>query len=138
MGAKAIKQAENRGESRGSLAPSIQRIEELELTQRYMVLGVLLTAIEHDIEIIEGSKAKFHRSYVSMLRGIQDRVLLDKAGISLRFRRKGIRILEESKGREGLRGSYLCRGYQHHFTLLWRVVQQECDKLLKSYAMQSS
>lgn len=138
MGANAAinKSAVNR--ERKSWANPVQSMEELQLVQHYMILGILISALEHDIGIMSKSDAKFRNSYISFLRGVQDRVLLDKAGLGLKFRTRGISVHEEKREQDGLKGAYICRGYQHQFTMLWGAVRQECDRLIKSYCQSSS
>jgi hypothetical protein len=116
----------------------VQSMGELQLVQRYMVLGILIFALEHDIGIMSASDAKFRRSYISFLRGVQDRVLLDKAGLGLKFRARGISVHEEKREPGGLKGVYICRGYQHQFTMLWGAVRQECEVIIKSFCQRKS
>ncbi|MHA7962609.1 hypothetical protein ACX93W_00590 [Paenibacillus sp. CAU 1782] len=138
MGANAAINGAVVNREKKSWTTPVQSMEELQLVQRYMILGILISALEHDIGIMSRSEAKFRNSYISFLRGVQDRVLLDKAGLGLRFRARGISVHEEKRGQDGLIGAYLCRGYQHRFTMLWGAVRKECDEIIKNYCQASS
>jgi hypothetical protein len=93
--------------------------------------------LEHDIAAIGVSGMKLPRFYESVLRAVQDRVLLDLAGIRKQFRESGIKVYEERRERDGLHARYVCRGYHHRFFMLWGFVKAESERLLKGYTAKS-
>ncbi len=113
--------------------PPIQTEEELEWVKRYILLGMVMQILNHDIRIIDSSGIKFPRLYESVLRSIQDRVLLDLAHTKRLFREQGIKVYEENKEEKGLRARYVCRGYHHQFFMLWGFVKAEAERLLKQF-----
>jgi len=108
--------------------------EELEAVKRYVLLGVVVRILDHDIRVVDSSSMKLPRFYESMLRGLQDRVLLELAALRKTFRTAGIKVFEERREPEGLTAEYLCRGYRHRFTMLWSFVRAEAERLLKRYS----
>lgn len=124
---------ESRTEGEGAAHPPIQTEEELETVKRYVLLGIVMRILDHDIRVLGTSSIKLPRLYESMLRGVQDRVLLDLAAIRKDFRRSGIKVYEQSQEREGLRAQYVCRGYRHQFYMLWGFVKAESERVLKRY-----
>jgi hypothetical protein len=128
-------------EARG-IQPSItshaplQQQYELDAVKQYMLLELALLIIEHDIKAIGLTKFKLPRLYESVLRGVQDRVLLDMANLRRMFRERGIKIYERLKKADGLLVQYVCRGYHHEKMLLWSVVKVECEAMLKRYMSQ--
>lgn len=111
----AAKEEEARGKVRMAANPPIQTEEELVLVKQYVLLGIVMRILDHDIRVIGTSAIKLPRFYESMMRGMQDRVLLDLAGIRRKFRETGIKVYEEKREADGLHAEYVCRGYHHRF-----------------------
>ncbi|MHA6483612.1 hypothetical protein ACX1C1_17125 [Paenibacillus sp. strain BS8-2] len=113
--------------------PPIQTEEELEFVKRYVLLGIVMRILDHDIRAIGVSGMKLPRFYESVLRAVQDRVLLDLAAARKQFRESGIKVYEERREKDGLHAQYVCRGYHHRFFMLWGFVKAESERLLKGY-----
>jgi len=113
--------------------PPIQTEEELGLVKRYVLLGIVMRILDHDIRVIGTASIKLPRFYESVMRGIQDRVLLDLAGIRREFRQMGIKVYEEKNESGGLHVQYVCRGYHHRLFMLWTFVKAESERVLKQY-----
>lgn len=113
--------------------PPVQTDEELELVKRYELLGIVMRILDHDIRVIGTASIKLPRLYESMLRGVQDRVLLDLSAIRRQFREIGIKVYEEKQEADGLSAQYMCRGYHHRFFMLWGFVKAESERVLKQY-----
>jgi hypothetical protein len=129
----AAKEEEIRAQAKEALSPPIQTEEELGLVRRYVVLGIVMRILDHDIQVIGSSRIKLPRFYESMLRGVQDRVLLDLAALRKQFRELGIKVYEEKRESDGLHTKYMCRGYHHRFFMLWGFVKSDSERLLKQY-----
>ncbi|WP_341278506.1 hypothetical protein [Paenibacillus sp. FSL H8-0537] len=111
----------------------IQREEELVLARRYVLLGIIVRILDHDIRVLHSSEAKLPKLYETMLLGLQDRVLLELAALRKQLRSKGIEMLEEIRSEDGLEAQYICRGYRHRFILLWGYIRSESEQLLRTY-----
>lgn len=129
----AANEEEVRGRVRTAAHPPIQTEEELVLVKRYVLLGIVMRILDHDIRVIGTSAIKLPRFYESMLRGLQDRVLLELAAIRRQFRETGIKVYEEKRETDGLHTEYVCRGYHHRFFMLWGFVKAESERVLKQY-----
>ncbi|CAM4240987.1 hypothetical protein FHS16_001302 [Paenibacillus endophyticus] len=123
----------SRGKAKTAAHPPIQTEEELELVKRFVLLGIVMRILDHDIRVIGSSAIKLPRFYESMMRGMQDRVLLDLAVIKREFRQTGIKVYEERRQKDGLHAEYVCRGYHHRFFMLWGFVKAESERVLKQY-----
>lgn len=115
--------------------PPIQTEDELELVKRYVLLGIVMRILDHDIRVIGTAGIKLPRFYESMLRGIQDRVLLDLAALRREFRKLGIKVYEEKRESDGLHAQYVCRGYHQRLFMLWGFVKAESERVLKQYLL---
>ncbi|WP_338552058.1 hypothetical protein [Paenibacillus sp. KS-LC4] len=111
----------------------IQREDELVLARRYVLLGIIVRILDHDIRVLHSSEAKLPKLYETMLAGLQDRVLLELAALRKQLRSKGIAMLEEKRSEDGLEAQYICRGYRHRFILLWGYIRLESEQLLRTY-----
>jgi len=114
--------------------PPLPGDDELEAVKRYVLLGIAVRILDHDIRVVGSSKLKLPRFYESVLRGLQDRALLELAALRRLFRSSGIKVYEERKEAEGLTAAWVCRGYHHRFTMPWSFVRAEAERLLKRYA----
>jgi len=114
--------------------PPLQSDDELEAVKRYVLLGIAVRILDHDIRVVDSSRLKLPRFYESILRGLQDRALLELAALRRMFRTSGIKVYEELKEADGLTAAYVCRGYHHRFTMPWSFVRAEAERLLKRYA----
>ncbi|CAM4314692.1 hypothetical protein [Paenibacillus tarimensis] len=113
--------------------PPVQTEQELEIVKRYVIMGIAMRILDHDIRIVGRAPMKLPRFYESLLRALQDRVLLEMAAMRKQFREVGIKIYEEHRSPERLTARYVCRGYHHEFSLQWNFVRVEAERILKSY-----
>ncbi|WP_020616972.1 hypothetical protein [Paenibacillus daejeonensis] len=111
----------------------IQTEGDLNLVKRFLLLRIAVQILDHDIGIAGASSMKLPRLYESILRALQDRVLLDQAAAKREMIAGGILIHREQRHAEGLKVQYAIRGYQHEFTMLWPFVRREAEQLLGQY-----
>ena len=111
----------------------LQQAEEADAVKQYLLLGFVMKIIDHDIKVIQKSTIKLPRLYETVLRAVQDNVLLDMADYRRQFRQSGIKIYEELQEKDGLLAKYVCRGYHHQIYMLWDFIKVECERVLKQY-----
>ncbi|QHW34102.1 hypothetical protein GZH47_27110 [Paenibacillus rhizovicinus] len=107
--------------------------KEMELVRHYALLGIVNVILEHDIRIAGAAPTKLPRLYESMMRGLQDRVLLELAGLRMQFKGSGIGICNERRTKDSLITSYRCMGCERSFSMPWTFVKAEAERLLKGY-----
>lgn len=112
---------------------TLQHADEADAVKQYLLLGFVMKIIDHDIKVIQKSTIKLPRLYETVLRSVQDNVLLDMANYRRQFRTKGIKIYEENQEKDGLLAKYVCRGYHHQMYMLWEFIKVECERVLKHY-----
>ncbi|PWV99708.1 hypothetical protein DFQ01_11382 [Paenibacillus cellulosilyticus] len=118
---------------RRTAPPPVQSEAEQSMVKRYVLLGIVMRILDHDIRVVARSGMKLPRLYESMLRAVQDRVLLDLAALRKQFRDAGIKIYEESQQHDSMVAKYVCRGYHHQFAMVWGFVKAESERLMKTY-----
>lgn len=111
--------------------------EELNLIKLYMLLPMILTALERDAAIIEKA-LKTPEPYLEVIRRAQQAVTNDLRQVRTRFRIAGIKVYDEQRNKQGLRAKYLCRGYHHEFQMLMNYVAAESKELMRKYLGLSS
>jgi hypothetical protein len=107
--------------------------EEFARVMRYVLLGIVLRVLDHDVRAIDASPAKMRRVYRTLLLAVQDRVLLDMAALRRSFREAGIKIYEERRDQTGVTARFACRGYHHRVSLLWPFIRARAEELLRDY-----
>ncbi|MCK9860129.1 hypothetical protein [Paenibacillus sp. ATY16] len=127
----AIRYADEQVRERESPAYSAE--DETTLVQRYVLLGIVMLVLDHDIRVMGTGSIKLPRLYESLLRGIQDRVLLEQAALRMQFRKAGIKLTEERRLKEGMETVYICRGSTKRFYLPWSYLKAESEQAIKQY-----
>ncbi|GIP32984.1 hypothetical protein [Paenibacillus sp. J2TS4] len=115
-----------------SKAP-LETKEDLELVKEYILLPLLLDALEHDIALMERIQLKMAAFYVGNLRGIQIDITTALTLIRQQMRIRGIKVYEQQRTRLGIEARYLCRGYHHTFAMLWSLVKAELTAKLSLF-----
>lgn len=129
----AVSWKEARGKVQTAPTLPVQTDEELGQVKRYVLLGIVMRILDHDIRVLGAAGIKLPRFYESLLRGVQDRVMLDLVEMRREFRRMGLKVYEERREADGLHAQYMCRGYHHHFFMLWGFVKAESERVLRQY-----
>jgi hypothetical protein len=106
---------------------------EFENVKRYVLLGIVLRILDHDVRAVDASPAKMRRVYRTLLLAVQDRVLLDMAALRRSFRAAGIKIYEERRDQAGVTALFACRGYHHRISLLWPFIRARAEEMLQEY-----
>ena len=104
--------------------------EEAALIRQSLILPIVLDVLEHDVGVLQRSSAKMNAIYVRYLYALQDQVSLSLFQLRRRMKLQEIKVVDQRRGKEGLKVSVLCRGYEHNSTLLWPVVRSEIELVL--------
>jgi hypothetical protein len=54
-------------------------------------------------------------------------------GLRKQMRTRGVKVLEETRGKDGIETVYLCRGYKQRFYMLWTFARNEVKKELSRH-----
>ncbi|CAM4418192.1 hypothetical protein U9M73_08690 [Paenibacillus phoenicis] len=107
--------------------------EDLQLVKEYILLPVLLNVLERDMKALGTVKLKMDVVYVRALRTAQDLITADLTLLRKKMRDRGIKVFEQQRTELGIEARYLCRGYQHRFSMLWSLVKAELNQYLSKY-----
>ena len=106
--------------------------EDVLLVKKHILLVTLLDVLDRDTARLSGALAggivSAHVQHY--LRSLQDKVGLELVKIRKGMRQRGIKVTETSRTAKGIEARYLCRGYQHQFTMLWSLVKAELIAVL--------
>ncbi|SHE11651.1 Uncharacterised protein [Chlamydia abortus] len=111
---------------------TLETEEELQLIKEYTLLPILLDVLERDVAVLEKARLKMSPVYVRKLKQAQDQISIHLAHIRKALRRRGIKVYELQRTRLGIEAHYLCKGYNHTFSMLWSLVKAELYKELSS------
>lgn len=107
--------------------------EDLQLVKEYILLPILLDVLEKDIAAIQSVKLNMGGIYEESLRQAQGQIITDLTLLRNNLRKRGIKVYEQQHTKLFLEARYLCRGYQHKFSMLWNLVTAEQQRYLNMY-----
>jgi hypothetical protein len=107
--------------------------EELQWIKEAILLPLVLTALERDGQWIRLSKIKTKQPYLDVIERAMQRITDDLVLIRRHFRERGIKILSSNRSSYGIHCTFLCRGYESHFELLWYYARGEAEQKMKHY-----
>lgn len=107
--------------------------EEMEMVNDYILFPILLDALERDIQSLQVTQLKLGKVVAYSFHRIQDQILNDLHTLHKKLKIHGIKIYEPRRTQSHVEATYLCRGYQHRFSMLWGVVKAELEKILSNY-----
>ena len=108
-------------------APMEKTEEELTYVKQSLILPIVLDVLAHDIRVLQSSKAKINGLYAKYLNSLQDKASLELYHLRRQLRQRGIKVFRQERAKQGLEAEYLCRGYEHRFTMMWGVVKAEVE-----------
>ncbi|WP_433946988.1 hypothetical protein [Paenibacillus sp. SN-8-1] len=106
--------------------------EDTDYVKLYLILPLILTAFERDKRIAEAT-FKTPRPYIELINEAIKRVETDIKEIRRMMRTLGIKVYEEQLTAKGIEAKYLCRGYQHNFSMLTNFLAAESSVLMEKY-----
>ncbi|MEO3944225.1 hypothetical protein [Gorillibacterium sp. CAU 1737] len=113
--------------------PPVPTSAEQQLVKHYVLLPVLLTQLQQDLDAIHASTIRISLPHVVVLQRMMDSVRVDLRRIRANLGLAGIRIYSEERGEEGLSCRYVCRGYRETFRLSRENVATELGLLAGHY-----
>lgn len=100
----------------------ISKTDEI-LIKRYLMLPLILSAFERDKKIILAAE---NLTMVEIYGIIIDRAINEATqellSVKRAFVKRGIKVTEEHRYKDGVHADYLCRGYQGNILLEWSVL----------------
>lgn len=106
---------------------------EKQLVRQYVLLPVLLSILQRDIDTLTQSAVKVRLPYYVVVRRIMDTIREDLSAIRKQLGLNGIRIYTEAKSQEGIRCKYVCRGYHEELFLSREVTLTALNRLAERY-----
>ena len=107
--------------------------EDHRLVKSLVVRTLLLDVLERDIRTLDTLLLKMPEVYVLSLTRIQNQVLKEMLAVKQQMRKRGVKILEEKREKEGIETLYLCRGYWQRFYMLWTFARNEVKQELSRH-----
>jgi hypothetical protein len=103
------------------------------MVKEAILIPVMLDYLQSDIETVHTAGLKLDLIFIRGLTKIQDDIINEHYVLKRELRARGIKLLPEKQTRAGIEADYLCRGYEHHMTLLWGTVRTEALKKASHY-----
>lgn len=109
----------------------LQTEQEGQLVKQLALLPVVLDVLERDIAALQTVPLKMRGIYVQCLQYAQDQATLDLSHVRKQLRQRGIKVYEQRRTHLGIELQYVCRGYEHQFSILWSFVKAEVERWLR-------
>lgn len=104
------------------------------LVKRYILLPLIMTAYERDLHIITDSGLfKSPDLYAEILEIGLKAVTEDLSGVRKAFAKRGIKVYDEHRLKDGVQAEYMCRGYHSKMFLSWSLITSEAAVLMRKY-----
>lgn len=113
--------------------PPVPTATEKQLVKHYVLLPVLLTMLQRDIDAIRDSAVRISLPHIVVIQRMMDSVREDLARIRGNLGLAGIRIYSEERNSEGVSCRYVCRGYRETFHMTRDDVKTEIGLLAGHY-----
>ncbi|MBD8839643.1 hypothetical protein MHB85_20825 [Paenibacillus sp. FSL K6-4396] len=107
--------------------------EDHRLIKGMVVRTLLLDVLERDIRTLDTLLLKMPEVYILSLTRLQNEVLKEMLGLRKQMRTRGVKVLEETRGKDGIETVYMCRGYTQRFYMLWTFARNEVKKELSRH-----
>ncbi|GGH43487.1 hypothetical protein GCM10008014_04300 [Paenibacillus silvae] len=107
--------------------------EDHRLIKGIVVRTLLLDVLERDIRTLDTLLLKMPEVYILSLTRIQNDVLKEMLELRKQMRIRGVKVLEETRRKDGIETVYLCRGYMKQFYMLWTFARNEVKKELSRH-----
>jgi Cu2+-containing amine oxidase len=98
--------------------PQEVTLKELVMVKDSIIYPVILDVLERDIGKMKLIDLKIRMIYINNLKHIQNLVTYELTEIKKELSKRGIKILEQKKSKEGITAKYICRGYNHQVSFL--------------------
>lgn len=108
--------------------------EEKDIAFDFIILNLLLAAIEVDIKIMVHTKLKLKNIHLSHLDRIHHKASQDLATLKRVMNKKGIKVLnKEVANQDFWRYQYLVRGYESEFRCFRSALKMHTEKKFSHY-----
>lgn len=108
--------------------------EDKELAFQSIILNLLITALDRDIESINNSKLKLKKQHVLFMEKIRQRIQKDLSKVRKEMGQKGIKVFSmENQNEDIVSYRYLIRGYESRFNCFKPALKMHTEKLLATY-----
>lgn len=113
--------------------PPLLTKEELDWVKSSVLQTLLLDVLERDIRTMRTAPLKMPDPYIANLRRVQGEVISELTMLRKQLRLNGIKLYAQERTLAGIDVQYLCRGYDHKFSMLWAFVKAEIKTKLCAY-----
>jgi hypothetical protein len=97
--------------------------EELVLVKEFVLLPVILDVLERDMGKMKLADLKVPIIYIGNLKQTQDEVTRELYNIRQELRKRGIKVYDREQTANGIKASYVCRGYRHELSFLPSLIR---------------
>ncbi|WP_040951551.1 hypothetical protein [Gorillibacterium massiliense] len=114
--------------------PPVPTAAEKHLVKQYVLLPVLLTILQRDMDAIGQSSLRISLPHIQVIQRMMDSIKEDLIRVRQSLGRAGIRIYTEKKNANGVTCKFICRGYHETVALSREDTRSEVSRMANKYA----
>lgn len=107
--------------------------EELSLIRHAVILPILLTIVESNGRSIEVLSSPLKKLYLKATQALLQCIHADLMQVKKELKDRQIKIFEDDRIDGCLHYRFICRGYEHPFTMIRDVIRAELSKQITHY-----
>lgn len=108
--------------------------EDKELALNYIIMNLLVIALDKDIEAIRNSKLKLKDQHVILMEKVRNIAIKDTTKIKKEMFKRGIKVFDrEPVNEDFVKYQYIVRGYEAEFRCFKHALKMHTGKKLNNY-----
>lgn len=109
--------------------------EDKDLAFSYIIMKLLVAALDKDISSIKNSKLKLKNQHVQLLDKVRNMVLKDIANVRREMSEKGVKVFDKMipVNEDFVAWKYVIRGYDSEFRCFKSALKMHTEKKLEQY-----
>lgn len=109
-------------------------IEDKDKAFEYIIMGLLISSLDRDIEAVRNSNLKLKGSHIQIMENARNRAIKDAADLKKELFKKGIKVLEMIPVNEDFVSyRYMIRGYESEFRCFRAALKVQTEKKMNYY-----
>lgn len=112
--------------------------EDKNLAYESIILKLLITSLDYDIEAIKNSKLKLKKPHVDFLESIRNHIIKDLSAVKKTMYKRGIKVFDHEVVNDDFWSyKYIVRGYESEFRCFTHGLKMSTEKALAKYYLPS-
>jgi hypothetical protein len=113
--------------------PNVPTQEELSWIRSCILLPILLSIVENNLQSIKTSSYPLKKLYITATQLLMDLIHSDLVKVKKLLKERNIKVFEDERIDGAIRYRFVCRGYEDSFAIMRDIVRAEISVKLSDY-----